>query len=81
MTNPTRMTGSMHTTCITTYHGGQTPGIRSTPMIAIGMITTRALTRSKARREPREADTVSRWISTATTGSRTARTHMNEFTV
>ncbi len=31
------MTGSMQTPCVTAYHGGQTPGIRSTPMIAIGM--------------------------------------------
>lgn len=51
------------------------------PMIAIGMTTATALTRSKARRDPREAETASRWTGTAITGSRTARTHMNVFTV
>ncbi|MEU3753526.1 Tn3 family transposase [Streptomyces olivoreticuli] len=58
--NATRMMGSMQTVCITAYHGGQTPGIRSTPMIAIGMMTARALTRSKVLRDPREAETVIR---------------------
>lgn len=58
--NATRMMGSMQTACITAYHGGQTPGIRSTPMIAMGMMTARALTRSKVRRDPREAETVIR---------------------
>ncbi|MFD0576955.1 hypothetical protein [Dactylosporangium darangshiense] len=77
----TRMMGSTQTACMRAYQGGQTPGIRSTAMIAIGMMTARALTRSKARRDPRAAAAIIRTSTTATTGNRAARTHMNVLTV
>jgi hypothetical protein len=42
----------MQTACSTAYQTGQTPGTRSTPMIAIDITSDSALNRSKARRDP-----------------------------